>query len=123
MDYTTNESNAEILTVDDPPYPVPAAYTYDNGWIVADQGMIDAYRRSITPQEISNWQAKKQLLIDGVYEQVDAAISTMGVDEQVDWLHAGVFRRDYPLILGMQALLGRTDADTDEYFIAASKLR
>lgn len=75
------------------------------------------------PTEISNWQAKKQLLIEGVYEQVNAAIGTMDADAQVDWNHAAVFRRNYPLILQMQALLGRTDADTDAYFIAASKLQ
>lgn len=77
----------------------------------------------VVPTEITNWQAKKQLLIDGVYEQVNAAISTMDVDAQIDWNHAAVFRRDYPLIIQMQTLQGWTDADTDEYFIAANKLK
>lgn len=77
---------------------------------------------SVVPYEITNWQAKKQLIIEGVYEQVNAAISTMDVDAQVDWNHAAVFKRNYPLILQMQTLLGRTDADTDAYFIAAGKL-
>lgn len=77
----------------------------------------------VVPTEITNWQAKKQLLIEGVYEQVNAAISTMDAAARIDWDHAAVFLRDYPLIHQMQALLGRSDAETDAYFVAASKLQ
>ena len=74
------------------------------------------------PSEITNWQCKKQLLLEGKYEAVDAAISSMGIDAQIDWQHAAVFKRDYPLILGMQQLLNQTDTDVDEFFIQAAKL-
>lgn len=74
------------------------------------------------PSEITNWQCKKQLLLEGKYEAVDAAIATMGIDAQIDWQHASVFKRDYPLILGMQQLLNQTDAEVDEFFREAAKL-
>lgn len=124
IDYTTTPTNAETVEVDSLPiYFVGGAWRYDGAWTVVDQDQVDRYRQSITPSEITNWQAKKQLLIEGVYDQVNVAISTMDAAAQIDWNHATVFRRDYPLIQQMQTMLGRTDADTDEYFIAASKLQ
>lgn len=64
VDYTTNESNAEILTVDDPPYPVPAAYTYDNGWIVADADAIAAYLHTFGAQRMLDCEDALENMLD-----------------------------------------------------------
>lgn len=121
---TVNEAQSAYLDnicIDAAIYGGGIGWTWDGNKLIAPPPPPEP--APVVPTEITNWQAKKQLIIDGVYDQVNSAISTMDVDAQVDWNHAAVFKRDYPLILQMQALLGRTDADTDAYFIAASKLQ
>lgn len=118
IDTATHKYGAEILTIDSERKVVVVSHEV----VALTQEEIDAARKAITPYEITNWQCKKQLLLDGKYDTVDAAIVGMGVDAKVDWEHAAVFKRDYPLILGMQQLLSQTDADVDEFFIKAAKL-
>lgn len=121
---TVNEAQSaypDKICVDANIYHGGIGWTWDGNRLIAPPPPPEPV--PVVPTEITNWQAKKQLLIEGVYEQVNAAISTMDAAARIDWDHAAVFRRDYPLIHQMQALLGRTDAETDAYFVAASKLQ
>lgn len=122
MDYTTNENNAEMLTVNTPPHPMPAAYTYDDGWIVTDQSLIDAYRSSITPQSITPRQCRLQLLAETLLDEVEAAIGAMPQAAQIEWEYALEIKRTYGLVTAMQALLGKDDVAMDTFFMEAARL-
>lgn len=74
------------------------------------------------PFSVSMAQARQQLIALNVYDTVNTAIASIPQQAQVDWEYRTSVDRDYPLVAQVQQLLGWTDAQTDEYFIAASKL-
>lgn len=78
---------------------------------------------SITPR-----QCRLQLLAtpfsEGVtgLDAVEQAISSMDKSAQIDWEHAEVIKRDYPLVVGIQTLFSWSDTETDTFFTEATKL-
>lgn len=68
----------------------------------------------------SNLQARLALSNAGVLPIVETAIVAAGSSTQLAWDRAGYFRRLSPLVLGMQAVLGWTDVEMDDLFIAAA---
>lgn len=85
--------------------------------IIADQSLTIT-----TPPSVTIRQARLQLLAIGRLAEVDAAVSQMGTEAQIVWDYSSVVERNHALITPMQQLLGYTDAQMDELFIAASKL-
>jgi len=74
------------------------------------------------PSQITMRQARLQLLTDGVLDQVNAAVQTMGQAAQIEWEYAAVVERGNPLIAAVQTLLGWDDARADQFFTAAATL-
>lgn len=67
-------------------------------------------------------QCRRQLVRLGVYEAVNTAVAGMDVEAQIDWEYATTVLRDNELVIGISAMMGWREADTDGYFLAASKL-
>jgi len=72
---------------------------------------------TVTPR-----QARLALNAAGLLDQVEATISAADKPTQLTWEYAVEFRRDDPLINGLGAQLGLTDAQIDALFVTASTL-
>lgn len=71
---------------------------------------------------VSMAQARQQLLVLGVYDQVNSAISSMTQSAQIDWEYRTTVDRSYSLVAQMKELLGWSDAEMNTYFAEAAKL-
>jgi hypothetical protein len=76
----------------------------------------------VIPSTITMRQCRLQLLTDGDLATVTPLITAAGEAAQIEWEYAADVRRDHPLFLQMAAALGKTDADVDAFFLAASVL-
>lgn len=74
------------------------------------------------PTSVSMRQARLQLAVLGSYQTVNQAVTSMGELAQIEWEYAATVDRGNLLTAAMVALLGWTEQQTDEYFIAASQL-
>lgn len=69
------------------------------------------------------WQIRKALNALGLRQQVETAVSESEVMEVRDgWEFATVFRSDDPLVLGLSAAIGKTQAEVEEIIQYASTL-
>ena len=71
---------------------------------------------------ISMRQCRLVLLKHNLLDTVNNAISGMAEAAKIEWEYASEVRRDNPLLVGMIAALGLTEAQLDGMFIEASAL-
>lgn len=82
----------------------------------------------VVPQVITRRQAKQQLLLAGLLDDVAAGIeaiqdATERRMAQIYWEDSQEFERNHPMLVGLgMSILGLTDEQLDDLFIAASKL-
>ena len=81
----------------------------------------------LIPESISKRQARQQLIIDGLYNNVQAIIDsiedpTQRLLTQVFWEDSNTFERNHPMLIQFGTALGLTEAELDMMFINASKL-
>ena len=81
----------------------------------------------LIPESISKRQARQQLIIDGLYNNVQQIIDsiedeTQRLLTQVFWEDSNTFERNHPMLIELGAALGLTEAELDIMFIKASKL-
>lgn len=89
----------------------------------ADYGQMKADEMEARKiKSVSMRQARLQLSVLGVLANVNAAISTMSEQAQIEWEYAATVEKNNPLIPQLAALLGWSDDETDNYFIEAAKL-
>jgi hypothetical protein len=78
------------------------------------------------PNVVSMRQARLALLGAGLLDAVEAAIAAMegveGKAAQIEWEYATEVRRDSPLVDGLTAALGLTDAQLNDLFTVAATL-
>lgn len=74
------------------------------------------------PQVVSRFQARAALHLAGHLPAVEAAILASDPLTQMAWQDAQEFRRNSPTILSLAAVLGLSDNDVDDLFIAASEI-
>lgn len=73
------------------------------------------------PQSVTPWQMRRALNQLGLRAMVEAAVAAGDQDARDGWEFALEIRRDNPLLAGMGAALGMTDAQLDDLFrLAAS---
>ena len=73
------------------------------------------------PQSVTPWQMRRALNQLGLRAMVEAAVAAGDQDAKDGWDYALEIRRDNPLLAGMGAALGMTDAQLDGLFrLAAS---
>lgn len=75
------------------------------------------------PQSITKKQGRAQLKAEGLLTAVEGYIASLPSDDDVRMTYedAGTWVRTDPSVLGMMALLKKTDADADAFFVAASQ--
>ena len=81
----------------------------------------------LIPESISKRQARQQLIIDGLYNNVQPIIDsiedeTQRLLTQVFWEDSNTFERNHPMLIQFGTALGLTEAELDMMFINASKL-
>lgn len=94
----------------------------------AQQRKIDDKLKWQSTLTLTPRQCRQQLLVtpfsEGVtgLDAVEQAISGMGKQAQIDWEFAEIIKRDYPLVVGIQALFQWTDDETDTFFVDGALL-
>jgi hypothetical protein len=117
-----------IGTVIDPELPAgfrADCYTWDGSKLVKVKEPEPVSEP--VPDTIFMRQCCQQLLAtqlgDGnALDAVETAISQMDKSAQIDWQRAQEVKRDWPLVIQMQALFGWSDDQMDQFFREAAKL-
>lgn len=75
------------------------------------------------PQSITKKQGRAQLKAEGLLAAVEGYIASLPADDDTRMAYedAGVWVRTDPSVLGMMALLKKSDADADAFFVAADQ--
>lgn len=99
--------------ISSPPGP---GYTYDGTQWVAPSPYI--------PQQVTRFQAKAALLQSNLLDDVEAAVAA-STDPllALAWSDALSFERQSPMVAGITAALGLTEAEVDALFVAASQIQ
>jgi len=80
-------------------------------------------RAAYVPPEVTPWQMRRALNQLGLRAMVEAAVAAGDQDARDGWEFALEIRRDNPLLAGMAAALGMTDAQLDDLFRLAASFR
>lgn len=78
----------------------------------------------VVPAEVTMRQARLELLSAGKLSSVDAAIDAMPEPQRsaarIEWEYSSSVRRDNALILALGPALGMSEAQIDDWFVAAA---
>lgn len=85
-----------------------------------------AYEASV-PKSVTMRQARLALAMAGKLALIEAAMDQIPDETQkqvakIEWEYATEIKRDWPLVISLQPLLGMTDEDIDNLFIFANTL-
>ena len=83
---------------------------------------IEARRKESVPAVVSMRQARLALLAAGLLDDVEAAIAAGPQAARIEWEYATEVQRDYGLVLQLAPVLGLTDRQLDDLFVAAARL-
>lgn len=102
--------------------PLQPGFPNDVEWPLApDHAEFDA--TLAVPESVTIRQARLALLAEGKLDMVDQAITGLPEAEkfvaQIEWEYATEVRRDSPLVVKIGAVLGMTNDQLDNLFIAA----
>jgi hypothetical protein len=85
------------------------------------QAAAELAAANYVPQSVTPWQMRRALNQLGLRATVESAVAAGDQDARDGWEFALEIRRDNPLLAGMAAALGMTDAQLDDLFrLAAS---
>lgn len=123
------------------PTPVPEFFgTCPDGAFTMIDGVLDVVSqydfenmqtdemraRDKTPKSVTMRQARLALLGAGLLATVSDAVATMAGAEgdaaRIEWEFSSEVKRDQPLVIALAPVLGMTDAQLDDLFIAAAAL-
>lgn len=74
------------------------------------------------PESVTPRQVRLLLLGQGLLDQVEQIIAASDRATQITWEFASEFQRDNPLLLALAQNLNLTEAQVDEFFIAAAAI-
>lgn len=78
---------------------------------------------SLVPPSVTRLQAKAALLQAGRLAQVEGLIANSDPMVQLAWNEASEFQRDSPTIATLAALVGMSQTEIDNLFIAAATIK
>lgn len=124
-----------VIEYDDAPSTPPAGFPegfiavqadlVGTGWKFED-GALVAPPQEVIPlppiTSVTPRQARLALLVAGLLDQVDAAVTTAGGATKITWDYATEINRNDPLITSIGAALGLTSAQIDALFAHAATL-
>lgn len=87
----------------------------------AIQKEVNKRKEELKVKTITPRQARLKLLELGLLDALETSITT-NRSWQIEWEYANDIQRSNHLVSAIQQLLGKTDAEMDEFFIEASKL-
>lgn len=123
------QDNFEVVDVSPPPMPFIGNLLEltDGTWSIADEVAYAEATKPPVPKTIDKRKAKQQLVIDGLYGQVQSAIDSISnpterLMMEIYWEDSQVFERSHPQLIAMATALGLTSEQIDIMFINASKL-
>jgi hypothetical protein len=94
--------------------------------MAAAQAVIDAYdvAAPIVPTEVSPYQARVALLQAGLLDTVESLMANTDTPAaaRIAWEYATVVQRNSPFIVSLGSLLGLTEQQIDDLFIAAAQI-
>lgn len=98
-------------------------HSFVNGSWVLDQ---DKVRESTVPKKVTMRQAQEALLEDGSLDLVEATINAMqGVEgrrAKIQWTKSQDVYRNWPLVIQLGPVIGKTPEQLDQLFIKAATL-
>ncbi len=85
----------------------------------------EANRKALVPASVGPYQARAALLAAGLLDAVEALIADPETDRaiRIAWEYAAEFQRDSQMITTMASVLGLTEQQVDDLFIAAAQVR
>lgn len=83
---------------------------------------IEVRRKESVPVVVSMRQARLALLAAGLLDDVEAAIAAGPQAARIEWEYATEVQRGYGLVLQLAPVLGLTDRQLDDLFVAAASL-
>jgi hypothetical protein len=86
-----------------------------------------AAAEELVPEQVAMWQARAILIDAGLLDQVNAVLNAINdpvvrAKALAKFEYSNTVRRDDPLLTTVVPALGKTEAEIDAMFIAASKL-
>lgn len=97
-------------------------------WEVRDftEEELEELRQAAIPDSVTRRQAKQQLVLAGLLDQVQPAIDAIEDDTertlmQIYWDDSAFFEREHPQLVALGHGLGLSDVEMDDLFIAAAE--
>lgn len=75
-----------------------------------------------SPQVVTIRQAKLALYAANLLDDVDTVVAGADRATQIEWEYATEVRRDWPTLITLQGVLGISDTEVDNLFIAGAAL-
>lgn len=97
------------------------SYTIEDGKAVESYEVEDIPAPPV-PDRVSSRQFKMQLLIDGLFDDVEAWVGAQSQLVQIAYHNSGTFVRGEPLMAAGFAALGFTEEQGDQFFTAAAAI-
>lgn len=92
-------------------------------WLAQGNVLLPALEQPVmVPEVVSMRQARIALHRAGHLATVNAAVSVMPAEAQIEWEYATEVRRDNGLTAALAALLSLDDAALDSLFVTASQI-
>ena len=111
-----SEPGCELISRSTAPVGVDIGWTFNNNvWTSPDEKIN-------VPTSITMRQARLALLQAGLLDNVEAAISIADKSIQIEWEYSNAVERNNAVVKQMALVLGLTDQQIDELFIAAQFL-
>lgn len=100
--------------------PVQAGWSYD----ATSGAFVAPYVSPVeVPASVTNYQARATLIANGQFSAVDQAIHASGNQVAIQaWEYANIFNRTDQFVTSFASILGMTEAQVDQLFIAASQV-
>lgn len=107
--------------------PAPAQPGKIQKWSATMGTWVQVDKPVTVPSEVSMWQAKSILEVQGFLPDVEKAINALpgeyGIVARQKWAHATVVSRTDELVANLQVAFGWSDAVIDGMFIAAANIK
>lgn len=123
---TTTANATQVNGVALPTYWTGGAYTWTeaNGFVVANQDLVDAKKKTFVPAAITPLQIRLVLSANGLREQAEAIVADPETPQSIkdSWEYATTVERNNADLIAMATALGLNESQIDDMFIQAAGL-
>ena len=98
----------------------------NGGWAVTDQAYVAPAPDAPVPAAVSRFQARAALLAAGLLATIENAVAAYDGEDaslvQLAWSEATEWKRLSPTVTALASIVGLTDQQLDDLFIAAAQI-